>query len=144
MNPVRYEAIAPNIAQVDVSGSQVQVTWKDPFTGRQVGQSTGWMAADTSIGNRVQASVKRSIVYEVVYGIARFIASRLGGSAGRIVSNATYTAAGDINARATARVDYTEASRQAAIVAAFEAVRGSFAWDEERQRFVARQDMAIP
>lgn len=137
MVPVRYEAITPNIAQVDVTGAQVQVTWKDPFTGRQVGQSTGWMAADQSMGSRVGASVKRSIVYEIVYGIARFISSRLGGTAGRIVSNATYTAANDINYRATAGVDYTEASRQAAIVAAFASVSSSFSWDEQRQRYVA-------
>ena len=47
-------------------------------------------------------------------------------------------AANDINSRATSGVDYTEASRQAAIVAAFEAVRPSFAWDEARRQFVAR------
>jgi len=137
MNPIRYEVIAPNIARVDVTGTQVQVTWKDPLTGGQVGQSMGYMAPDPSLGSRVQASVKRNIVYEIVYGIARFIASRLGGTAGRIVSNAAYTAAGDINYKATAGVDYTEASRQAAIVAAFESVRSNFSWDEQRQRFVA-------
>jgi len=86
MNPIRYEVIAPNIARVDVTGTQVQVTWKDPLTGGQVGQSMGYMAPDPSLGSRVQASVKRNIVYEIVYGIARFIASRLGGTAGRIVS----------------------------------------------------------
>jgi hypothetical protein len=143
MNPIRYEVIAPNIARVDVAGPQVQVTWKDPFTGREVGQSTGYMAPDQSLGSRVQASVKRNIVYEIVYGIARFIASRLGGTAGRIVSNATYTAAGDINYKATAGVDYTEASRQAAIVAAFEAVRSSFTWDEQGQRFVAGREGGV-
>ena len=84
------------------------------------------------------ASVKRSVASEVVYGAARFVASLLGGAAGRVVSNAAYTAAGDINSRATAGVDYTEASRQAAIVTAFETVKPSFVWDEPQRRFVAR------
>ena len=75
---------------------------------------------------------------EVVYGAARFVASLLGGAAGRVVSNAAYTAAGHINSRVTAEVDYSEASRQAAIAAAFEAIEPSFVWDEQRRQFVAR------
>jgi hypothetical protein len=66
------------------------------------------------------------------------VAGLLGGAAGRVVSNAAYTAAGDINSRITAGSDYTEASRQAAIVTAFEAVKPSFVWDEQRKRFVTR------
>jgi hypothetical protein len=66
------------------------------------------------------------------------VSGLLGGAAGRVVSNAAYTAAGDINSRVTAGSDYTEDSRKAAIVTAFEAVRPSFVWDEQRQRFVAR------
>lgn len=140
MNPVSYEAITPNIARVDVNGSQVDVTWKDPVTGRAMGQSTGWMAADPSMSSRVSASVKRSIINEVVYGIARLIAGALGGAAGRVVSNATYTAANDINTRATANVDFTEASKQTAIVSAFDAVRDRFTWDDSARRFAAKQD----
>jgi len=140
MNPVRYDAIVPNIARVDVNGALVEVSWKCPATGREVGQSTATMAADPSIAGRVQASVKRSIASEVINGAARLVAGLLGGAAGRVVSNAAYTAASDINSRVTAGVDYTEASRQAAIVTAFESVKSSFSWDDQRQRFVARQD----
>lgn len=138
MNGITYDTIAPNVAQVDVNASQVQVTWKCPATGRQVGQSTAYMSADPSLGGRVQASVKRSIVQEIVYGITRFIASLLGGTAGRVVSNAAYTAAGDIHNRATSGIDYNEASRRAAIVQAFEAVKASFVWDEGRRQYVSR------
>jgi hypothetical protein len=138
MNPVPYETIAPNIAQVDVDGALVRVSWKCPLTGREVGQSTASMSADPSVAARVQASVQRSIASEVIYGAARLVAGLLGGAAGRVVSNAAYTAAGDINSRITAESDYTEASRQAAIVTAFEAVKPSFVWDEQRKRFVTR------
>ena len=119
-------------------GSTVQVTWKCPVTGHEVGQSTATMIADPSVAGRVLASVKRSVASEVVYGAARFVASLLGGAAGRVVSNAAYTAAGDIDSRATARVDYSEASCQAAIVAAFDTMKPSFVWDEHRRQFVAR------
>jgi hypothetical protein len=85
----------------------------------------------------VQASVARSVAQEVIYGAARFVAGLLGGAAGRVVSNAAYTAAGDLNTKVTAGVDFTEASRQAAIVSAFESVRPAFAWNDQQQRFEA-------
>jgi hypothetical protein len=138
MNPIHYDTIAANIAEVKVDGAQVQVSWKCPATGRPVGQSSAFMSADTRLANRVGASVKRSIASEVIYGAARMISGLLGGAAGRVISNAAYTAANDLNTRATVGVDYTEASRQAAIVKAFESVQSSFVWDDARQRFVAR------
>jgi hypothetical protein len=96
------------------------------------------MSADASLTARVQANVKRSIASEIIYGAARLVAGLLGGAAGRVVSNAAYTAANDLNQRATAGVDYTEASRQAAIVTAFEAVQESFVWNEKERQFVAK------
>jgi hypothetical protein len=138
MSAVTYDVIANNVAEVQVNGGQVQVTWKCPVTGRVVGTSTGSMAADNSLGHRVGASLKRSIASEIIYGLARTIAGLLGGAAGRVISNATYTAAGDINTRMTANVDYSEDTRRAAVVAAFESVKGSFDWDEKRRQFVAK------
>src|SRR5215510_9068345 len=118
MNTVAYDTIAPNIAQVAVDGATVRVTWKCPATGREMGQSTASMSSDPSIAGRVQASVQRSIASEVIYGAARLVSGLLGGVAGRVVGNAAYTAAGEVNQRATAGADYTEATRQAAIVTA--------------------------
>jgi len=138
MSQVSFETIEPNIGQVNVDGAQVDVVWKCPATGRQVGKSTAYMTADASLTGRVGANVKRTIVQEITYGAARFISGLLGGTAGRVVGNAAYTAAGDVQHRATSGVDYTEASRQAAIVVAFESVQDSFVWDDQRRRFVAR------
>ena len=138
MTEVRYDTIAANIAHVDVTNAQVHVRWKCPATGRDVGASTATMAPDASVTGRVQASVKRSIASEIINGAARVIAGLIGGAAGRVVTNAAYTAAADINSKVTAGVDYTDASRETAIVTAFEAVKGSFVWDDQQQRFVAR------
>ena len=142
MNPVGYDTIAPNIGRVEVDGAQVQVFWRCPATGREIGQSSATMAADVSLSNQVQASMKRSIASEIIYGAARIVSGLLGGAAGRVVSNAAYTAANDINQRMTAGVDYTEASRQAAIVSAFESVKESFVWDDKANTFVAREEPA--
>src|SRR5262245_46584717 len=129
MNPVEYDAIAANIAKVDVDGAMVRVDWKCPLTGREVGQSTASMSADPSLTGRVKASMQRSIASEVIYGVARSVAGLLGGALGRVVSNAAYTAANDINSRVTSGSDYSEATRRAAIVVAFDAVKDSFSWD---------------
>ena len=138
MTPISYDAIAPNIASVAVEGTQVHVSWQCPVTRRALGTSSGTMSADASVTARVGANVQRTIASEVIYGAARLISGLLGGVAGRVVSNAAYTAAADINAKTTSGVDYTEASRQAAIVSAFDSVKSSFAWDEVRKQFVAR------
>lgn len=138
MNAVSYDAISPNIAEARTDGAEVRVTWRCPATGRAVGESTASMAADPSLTSRVGASVKRSIASELIYGAARLVSNLVGGAAGRVISNAVYTAANDINTRATSGVDYSEASRQAAVVAAFETVKDSFAWDEKRRQFIAR------
>jgi GT2 family glycosyltransferase len=66
----------------------------------------------------------------------------VGGAAGRVVNDAVYTAASDINTKATSGSDFTEASRRAAIVAAFDAVKDQFAWDESNRRYVARTPIA--
>lgn len=138
MTLASYEAVAANVAQVHVDGTSVRVNWKCPVTGREMGESTAYMAADPSIPARVGASVKRSVVSEVVYGLARFLAGLLPGAAGRVFNNAVYTAANDISTRATAGTEYTDASRRDAIVAAFESVRDRFTWDEVNKRFVGR------
>jgi hypothetical protein len=137
--PIRYEALVANIAAVEVQGSEVKVRWKCAQSGQAMGESRAWMAADTSMGSRVGANVKRGIAYEIIFGIARALSNVVGGAAGRVVSGAVNTAANEINTRVTAGVDYSEASRRDAIIAAFESVRGAFEWDEQRGGFVARK-----
>ena len=133
-----YDAIASNIAAVTVSGSTVQVTWQCPETGQRMGESSANMQADASVGGRVQSTVKRSVVSEVTSGAARFIGNLLGGSAGRVLRDAAGTAASDLRNKADSAMEYSEASRRAAIVAAFASVESSFQWDDRKQRFRAR------
>jgi hypothetical protein len=138
MNPVTYESIYPNIAGINVTGSTVQVSWKCPQTGRSMGTSSATMSADASVGGRVQASVKRSLASEVASGASRLLGNLLGGAAGRVMRDAANSAASDLRYKATANVDYTEASQRAAIVAAFASVQPAFYWDESSNRFLGR------
>jgi hypothetical protein len=138
VDSIAYNTLIANLQQVDLDGASVRVRWKCPKTGRAMGESTASMVADDSVGGRVRASVKRSVASELIYGAARLIGNVLGGAVGRVVNNAVYTAAGDINAKATSGVDYSEASRQAAVVAAFESVRDQFVWETDGKRFIAR------
>jgi hypothetical protein len=138
MSQIEYDTIAQNIANVQVDGSNVRVTWRDPDTGRVVGESAANMSADYSMGGKVQSSIKRSIVSEVSSSAARFLGGLLGGSAGRVVRDAAHTVSSDVQSRASSAAQYTEASKRAAIVNAFASVQSNFTWNHERQRFEAR------
>ena len=137
MSAIPYDSIVDNIEQVSVDGAVVNVSWKCPASGRVIGSSTATMTADQSVTSRMGASVKRSIASEMIYGAARIVSGLIGGAAGRVINNAVYTAANDINARAVANVDYSETSRREAIVLAFEAVKSNFEWNDSRRQFVA-------
>lgn len=138
MEPIAYTTVAANVAQVTVDGASVRVSWKCPATGRIVGESTASMHADASVTGKVRASVKRSVLSEIIFGAARLLAGRISGAAGRVVNDAVYTAATDINYKASSGSEHTEATRRAAIVSAFEVVKERFTWDPASQRFVAR------
>ena len=138
MKPIDYAVIEPNIASVHVEGQTVRVSWKCPQTGRMMGESSATMSVDDSVGGRVQANVKRSIVSEIGSAVARFVSSLLPGAAGRVLSNAAYTATSDLQSRATANVDYTEATRRAAVVSAFNSVQAYFSWNDARERFESK------
>jgi len=138
VNAISYDAIHPNIAEVRVIGASVQVTWKCPETGRRVGESSATMSSDASVGGRVKSSVKRSIVSEISSGAARFLGGLLGGAAGRVARDAAYTAASDLRSKADSALEYSEASRRAAIISTFSSVESLFLWDDRRQRFLAR------
>lgn len=143
---VTYERIAGAIAAVTVRGAQVRVHWKDPLTGTPMGESTASMASDPSLGARLRAQARRSVVQEIVGALLRAVLAvvgsalggAVGGGAGRVVRDVAHTAAHDVQARALAGVTYTDASRRDAVVRAFAEVREGFTWEERAGRFVAR------
>lgn len=137
-SPLTYQHLARNIANVTTEGAQVRVLWKDVRSTALAGESLATMVADASIGGRMRATMKRSIVQEIAASIMRAISGALGGSAGRVVRDVAYSASYDLQSRALAGVAFSEESRRDAVVRAFAAVRHNFVWDGASGGFVVR------
>lgn len=141
-SPLTYQHLARNIANISTEGAQLRVLWKDARTTALAGESVAAMVPDASIGGRMRATMKRSIVQEIAASIMRAISSALGGSAGRVVRDVAYSASYDLQSRALASVAYSEESRRDAVVRAFAAVRHHFVWDGALGAFVVRSGQA--
>jgi hypothetical protein len=135
---ITYEVIAANVANTRVDGNKVDVDWKCAASNRPMGRSEAYMAPDYSVGNDVAAAVKRGVVREIGYSIARFLGGLIGGGAGRVVTDASYAAQSRVSQNVSNAAQYTEKSRRDAVVQAFGAVQEQFRWDETSRKFVAR------
>jgi len=138
MIDITYDMIKPNVANVATNGSAVEVSWKCAETGRDMGRSTAQQQADNSVGGKVLTTVKQSAVREIGYAVVSFISSLLGGSAGRVARDATWSASSQLQARANAASYYNEGTKRAAIVHAFKQVQSRFEWSEEKKHFIAK------
>lgn len=136
MPKVTYDLVESNIADLDVQGNQVRVTWKCPVTGKVVGESGATMRASSSTAKAIQQSVARVVIAETIGAVVRAVSQSLGGISGKIAQSAAMPAQGGaLNAVTAPR--YTEASRQQAVVEAFGTVESRFRWDEDRGMYVA-------
>ena len=135
MQPVTYDTIEPNIAEIDAQGNQVFVSWKCPTTGALVGTTRGVMVPDETAAT-VQKAVVRTTVSQIVNQIVAVIANSMGGISGKIATAAVTPAAAGLIGKATAP-RYTEGVRRKAVVQAFEGIKTKFRWDEDRGQFVA-------
>ncbi len=137
-SPLTYQHLARNIANVTTEGAQLRVLWKDARTAALAGESVATLVADASIGGRMRATMKRSVVQEIAAGIMRAISGMLGGAAGRVVRDVAYSASYDLQSRALDGVAFTEDSRRDAVMRAFADVRANFVWDAQAGGFVVR------
>ena len=138
MSDITYDMIKPNVAHVTTNGSTVEVAWRCAETGTDMGRSTAQQQADNSVGGKVMTTVKQSVVREIGYGFVSLISSLLGGSAGRVARDATWSAQSQIQAKANAASYYNETTRRAAIVQAFKQVESAFGWNDEKKIFIAK------
>ena len=132
-----YETITANVANTRVSGNKVEIDWKCAASNKPMGTSAAYMSPDHSVTNEVAASLKRSVIREIGYGITRFLGGLLGGGAGRVLSDASNTAASRVSHNVSTAAQYTEKSRREAVVSAFAAVQAQFRWDDGGRKFVA-------
>jgi hypothetical protein len=136
MSKVTYDNIEPNIAEVDVNGANVKVTWKCPVSGRIVGDSQADMKAAGGTTRAARTHVQRTLLAEAVTAFNRFIQSLFGTTAGKVAVAASGAVRTGVE-QSMAKPVYTPAAEHEAVVAAFRQVEGKFRWDEDRELFVA-------
>jgi len=128
--------IEPNVAETEVDGANVVVTWKCPVSGKIVGKSEAGMQAATSTTRNMSRAAQRSLLEAAMQAFVSFINRTFGGVAGQVAGSASYSAkAGALEQ--IGRPVYNKASQNAAALAAFEQVKDKFRWDEDRELFVA-------
>jgi hypothetical protein len=136
MSKTTFDMIEPNIAETEVNGQNVLVTWKCPVSGKVVGKSEAMMEAATSTARNMSQAVQRTLFNAALQALVDFIGRMFGGLAGQAAGSAAYPAKTGAMGQ-IARPVYTKASENAAALAAFDQVKDKFRWDENRELFVS-------
>jgi hypothetical protein len=136
MMKTTFDMIEPNVAETEVNGQNVLVTWKCPVSGKIVGKSEGQMEAATSTARNMSQAAQRTLLNSALQALVEFIGRTFGGLAGQVAGSASYSAKAGAMGQ-IARPAYTKASENAATLAAFDQVKDKFRWDENRELFVA-------
>jgi hypothetical protein len=136
MGKITYDMIEPNVAETEVNGANVAVTWKCPVSGKIVGKTEAQMQATTSATRSISQAAQRTLLESAVQGFVSFISRTFGGLAGQVAGSAAMPAKASAFQQ-VGRPVYTKASENQAAVTAFELVKDKFRWDENRELFVA-------
>ncbi len=131
-----FDMIEPNVAETEVDGANVIVTWKCPVSGKIVGKSEAPMQAATSTTRNVAQATQRSLLDAGVQAFVALFSRTFGGLAGQVASSAAYPAKAGAMAQ-VGRPAYTKSSQNAAALEAFDQVKDKFRWDEDRELFVS-------
>ncbi len=135
---IDYASIEPLITQRMVKGRQVHVTFARPQGGPSVSTSAS-LRKDNTAGQRIKDSVKRSFMYEARNMLMRALGGLFGGGvAGRVARQATH----EVQRSVAAKLEYSEADVQRAIVEAFKRVQGKFARDPQTKTWGAAGKVA--
>src|SRR4051794_8604443 len=92
MSKTTFDMIEPNVAESEVDGANICVTWKCPVSGKIVGKSEAPMQAAASTTRNMSQAVQRSLLDAALAGFVRFIGSTFGGLAGQVAGSAAYPA----------------------------------------------------
>src|SRR4051794_24031527 len=77
MSNVTYDQIEPNVADLDVAGNKIKVTWKCPVSGAIVAESNGYMQVD-----QAKAMVKRGVARTIQIDFLKNFMNALAGMFG--------------------------------------------------------------
>jgi hypothetical protein len=136
MQKTTFDMIEPNVAETEVDGGNVVVTWKCPVSGKIVGKSEAPMQAAASTTREISRAAQRTLMDAAIQGFVRFIGQTFGGLAGQVAQSTSNPARAGAYQQ-IGRPAYNKAAENAAVLAAFEQARDKFRWDEDRELFVA-------
>ncbi len=126
MSHLNYAAIQPLVASEQVQGSSVAVQFRCPTTGVEA-SSTGTVRRLNSVKSEAARSVKKNLWSGLRRSVTRAVADALGsGTAGRIARDLT----GAGLKQAEQKTAFSKEEVQEGVVAAFQAVQGSFRWND--------------
>lgn len=138
MSELTYEKLKNNIAEEEVNGSQVSVTFKCPVT-EKLHHAVATMRPSTGAAANVKKQAKNELLYAAKRGLRGLLRGVLGGGrAGAVAGNVAAQSVPNAGA-----ATYDKAAQQAAVVQAFEAVIANFAWDEAQKAFVDAESLEL-
>ena len=138
MPEITYDKLKNIIAEEEVNGSQVSVTFKCPTT-EKIYHAVGTMRPSTGVASKVKKQAKNELLYAAKRGLRGLLRGVLGG--GRVGSVAGNVAAQSVP-HAGAPV-FDRAARERAVIESFEAVAQDFAWDEAAKSYVDAESLEI-
>jgi hypothetical protein len=135
MPEIRYDNVAPLVAQSSLSGRMLTVVFRCPVQSTQVTARAPIQAQQqTAQKNQMSNMVQRTVMNELRWGLSRTLRSALGGGvAGRMASQVAYTAMDSAKRQQSQKASQPSAAdQQQAIVEAFHQVADQFVWDGQR------------
>ena len=144
MPEITYESIKPLIAKEEVQGGMMACTFQCPASGHQVDASAAIQrsqSAASRVGDRAKQTVKHSLLFQARNALSRAIGGLLGhGMLGQVGRGVAFSAATEATrSRGAAQVSFSDAEKQAAVVAAFHSVAAKFVWDGKNRRWLSAQ-----
>jgi len=144
MPEITYESIKPLIEREEVQGSTMSCTFRCPASDVSVEATAAIRrerGAAGQVADRAARSVKTTLLFRARSALSRAIGGILGyGVAGQL-GRGVATAAADqaVRGAGSGQPSFSEADRQAAVVAAFQTVASRFVWDPAQGRWIAAQ-----
>ena len=137
MSDITYERLKLNIAEEEVNGAQVTVTFKCPVTEKMYHAVTTMRPA-TGVGAKVQKQAKNELLSAARRGFRGLLRSVLGGgSVGRVAGNVASS-----SVPSSSGVVYDKSSRETAVVDAFRPLAVNFVWDDARKAYIDATEAA--
>jgi len=141
MPEATYENLRPMLAKEELTGSTMRCTFKCPVSEFSIEASATVQQKKSAVGQAagtVARSAKASMMWQLRSAVAGAVGRLLGGGiASQVGRQAAYSATTGMTRTGGGQASYSDAEKQAAVVAAFGQVASKFMWDAENSRWIS-------